>query len=61
MGNHPVTLKVAPFLRIECKFWLTDDGWNGICERSSSLFRRVALNTRSLKRKSRWGNMLSGF
>ena len=33
MGNHAVTLWVAPFLRIECKFWLTDDGWNGCCER----------------------------
>jgi len=32
MGNHAVTLRVAPFLRIECKFWLTDDGWNGSCE-----------------------------
>ena len=32
MGNHAVTLRVAPFLRIECRFWLTDDGWNGSCE-----------------------------
>ena len=32
MGNHAVTLKVTPSLRIECKFWLTDDGWNGSCE-----------------------------
>jgi predicted RNase H-like HicB family nuclease len=32
MGNHAVTLRVVPFLRIECKFWLTDDGWNGSCE-----------------------------
>ncbi|HTM38588.1 MAG TPA: hypothetical protein VL156_17685 [Terriglobales bacterium] len=32
MGHHAVTLGVAPFLRIECKFWLTDDGWNGSCE-----------------------------
>jgi len=32
MGNHAVALRVAPFLRIECKFWLTDDGWNGSCE-----------------------------
>ena len=31
MGNHAVTLRVAPFLRVECKFWLTDDGWNGTC------------------------------
>jgi hypothetical protein len=35
MGNHAVTLKVTPSLRIECKFWLTDDGWNGSCEQSS--------------------------
>jgi len=32
MGNHAVSLRVTPFLRIECKFWLTDDGWNGKCE-----------------------------
>jgi hypothetical protein len=32
MANHAVALGVAPFLRIECKFWLTDDGWNGSCE-----------------------------
>jgi hypothetical protein len=32
MGNHAVTLRVAPFLRVECKFWLTDDGWNGSCD-----------------------------
>ena len=35
MGNHAVTLKVTPSLRIECKFWLTDDGWNGSCEQRS--------------------------
>ncbi len=35
MGNHAVTLRVAPFLRVECKFWLTDDGWNGSCEQPS--------------------------
>jgi len=32
MGSHALTLRIAPFLRIECKFWLTDDGWNGRCE-----------------------------
>jgi hypothetical protein len=32
MGNQVVTLKVTPFVRIDCKFWLTDDGWNGSCE-----------------------------
>ena len=32
MGNHSVSLRVTPFVRIECKFWLTDDGWNGSCE-----------------------------
>ena len=35
MANHAVTLRVTPFLRIECKFWLTDDGWNGSCEQLS--------------------------
>jgi len=35
MGNHAVTLEVTPSLRIECKFWLTDDGWNGSCEQPS--------------------------
>jgi len=35
MGNHAVTLKVTPSLRIECKFWLTDDGWNGSCQQPS--------------------------
>jgi len=31
MGNHAVTLRVTPLLRIECMFWLTYDGWNGSC------------------------------
>jgi predicted RNase H-like HicB family nuclease len=35
MGNHAVALRVAPFVRIECKFWLTDDGWSGSCEQLS--------------------------
>ena len=39
MGNHAVALRVAPFLRIECKFWLTDDGWNGVCEQHSITVR----------------------
>jgi len=39
MGNHAVALRVAPFLRIECKFWLTDDGWCGSCEQPSITVR----------------------
>ena len=35
MGNHAVSLRVTPFVRIECKFWLTDDGWSGSCEQPS--------------------------
>ncbi len=35
MANHSVRLRVTPFLRIECKFWLTNDGWNGSCEQLS--------------------------
>ena len=29
MKTHAVTLGVKPCLRIECKFWLGDDCWNG--------------------------------
>lgn len=29
---HVVTLKVNPYLPIECRFWLTDDGWNGTAD-----------------------------
>jgi hypothetical protein len=32
MPNHAVALRVTPCLRIECKFWLGDDGWNGSSE-----------------------------
>ena len=32
MTIHGVTLKVAPCLRIECRFWLGEDGWQGSCE-----------------------------
>lgn len=32
MPIHGVTLKVAPCVRIECKFWLGEDGWQGSCE-----------------------------
>lgn len=35
MANHSVALRVTPFLRIECKFWLTDNGWKGSCEQCS--------------------------
>jgi len=35
MANHSVTLRVMPFLRIECKFWVTDDGWNASCDQLS--------------------------
>jgi predicted RNase H-like HicB family nuclease len=35
MTNHAVSLKVTPCLRIECKFWLGDDGWNGSSEHPS--------------------------
>ena len=35
MTKHAVALKVTPCLRIECKFWLGDDGWSGSCEQPS--------------------------
>ena len=39
MGNHAVSLRVTPFVRIECKFWLTDDGWTGNCEQPAITVR----------------------
>jgi hypothetical protein len=35
MTTHAVALKVTPCLRIECKFWLGDDGWSGSSEQPS--------------------------
>jgi Dodecin len=35
MKNHAVTLGVKPCLRIQCKFWLGEDGWNGSAEHPS--------------------------
>ena len=35
MTHHAVTLGVKPCLRVECKFWLEDDGWNGISEQTA--------------------------
>jgi predicted RNase H-like HicB family nuclease len=32
MTKHAVSLGVRPCLRMECKFWLGDDGWNGTSE-----------------------------
>ena len=32
MTHYAVTLGVKPCLCVECKFWLEDDGWNGISE-----------------------------
>ena len=32
MKPYAVMLGVKPCLRIECKFWLGDDGWNGSSE-----------------------------
>ncbi len=35
MANHAVTLSVTPCLRIDCKFWLANGGWNGSSEQPS--------------------------
>jgi hypothetical protein len=32
MQAHSVKLGVTPCLRLECKSWLGNDGWNGIIE-----------------------------
>ena len=33
MAHNAVALGVKPCLRVECKFWLGDDGWNCTSER----------------------------
>jgi predicted RNase H-like HicB family nuclease len=32
MTVHAVPLRITPCLRIECKFFLGEDGWHGSCE-----------------------------
>ena len=32
MQPYSVKLGITHCLRLECKFWLGDDGWNGIAE-----------------------------
>ena len=32
MQPHSVKLAVAPCIRIECNFWLDDEGWNANIE-----------------------------
>ena len=32
MQPHSVKLGVTPCMRLECKFWLEDDGWNATIE-----------------------------
>jgi len=54
-----VTLRVTPFLRIECKFWLTDDGWNGSCAQPSINFKAGSFEHANSKWKWRWGSILS--
>jgi len=39
MANYAVMLSVTPRLRIECKFWLDEGGWNGSNERLSIAVR----------------------
>jgi len=32
MQPHSVKFGVTPCMRIECKFWIEDDGWNATIE-----------------------------
>ena len=42
MTHHAVSLKVTPCLRIECKFWLEDDGWNSTSDSPSVSVRAAS-------------------
>ena len=61
MGNQAVALRVAPFLRIECKFWLTDDGWNGSCDQPSITVRAGSFEFAKSEMEIALGNTLSPF
>ena len=61
MANHSVTLPVTPFLRIECKFWLVDDGWKGSCEQCSINVQAGSFEYANLKWKWPSGNIWSLF
>jgi len=45
MAIHGVVLKVSPCLRIDCKFWLGEDGWQGSCEQP-----KITIHTDSFER-----------
>ena len=61
MPNHAVMLKITPCLRIECKFWLGDDGWNGSSEELPLRFRQIASHKRKVIWKLRWGDTSNRF
>ena len=61
MGNHAVTLRVTPFLRIECKFWLTDDGWNGSCEQPSITVQAGSFEHAKSEMEIALGKHIEGF
>jgi hypothetical protein len=61
MTNHAVTLRVTPCLRVECKFWLGDDGWNGSTEYPSITVTQPASSRRSRTWNSHWRNTPSRF
>ncbi len=50
MSNRAVGLSDAPRLRIECQFWLGDDGWKGSTEYPSISVQAGV----SSRRKRRW-------
>jgi hypothetical protein len=35
MAIHGVTRKITRCLRIECKFWRGENGWQGTCEQTA--------------------------
>lgn len=60
MGNHAVNLRVAPFLRVECKFWLTDDGWSGSCEQPSITVQAASFEHAKSEMEIALGKYLEG-
>jgi hypothetical protein len=61
MKHHTVMLGVKPCLRIECKFWLGDDGWNGSTEHPPVTVQASSFEQASRIWKSHWGKASSPF
>ena len=61
MPHHVVALGVRPWLRVECKFWLGDDGWNCTSERPAIAVQAGTFEQAKLDMELALGKYLESF